>query len=63
MTAPAWQRFEYLVREHQEIQGQAVDVQTFMIECHAQLSVTSQRCCRRSRTGTGTGTRTTRPRI
>ena len=58
MTAPPWQRFEHLVREHQEIKGQAVHVQAFMIECHARLSAASHRCCRRSRTGTGTGTRT-----
>ena len=37
MAASAWQRFEHLVREHQEIKGQAIHVQTFMIECHARL--------------------------
>jgi hypothetical protein len=38
MTAPAGQRFEHLVREHQEIKGQAVHVQTFMIEGLAHLA-------------------------
>jgi hypothetical protein len=38
MTAPGWQRFEHFVREHEEIKAQAVDVQTFVIESHADLS-------------------------
>jgi len=40
MAAPARQPFDDFVREHQKIQGDGVDVETFMIEHHAGSSAT-----------------------
>src|SRR5580698_3778271 len=61
MAPPTRQCLDDVVREHQEIQRQVVNVEPLVIEIHADLSAGQRSRLRRfSGTGTGTGTGTGR---
>ena len=57
MAPPTRQCLDDVVREHQEIQRQVVNVEPLVIELHAELSA-GQRSRLRTFSGTGTGTGT-----